>query len=549
MDLYEIRSALQRGTSIYDLQLRVTFYARVSTDKDEQLNSLQGQVSYYTDFIQNHSEWEYFPGYIDEGISGTSVQKRESFLRMIADAKAGKFDFIITKEISRFSRNTLDSIQYTQDLLAAGVGVYFQNDNINTLMPDAELRLTIMSSIAQDEVRKLSERVRFGFQRAIEKGVVLGNNSIWGYRKAEGKLIIEESEAFWIRKVFEMYANQNYGIRSICKWLEENGIYNHNGNRFSFTTVRNILRNPKYKGYYCGNKSHKYDYKLSGVKELLPEEWVVYRDEARVPPIVSEALWEKANEILTARGEEKKTKGGSGGNQRYSYSGKIYCLQDHQVFYRRVSRSQGKETELWRCRKYLADGKKGCDSPAIKTSALDEVVKKSIEMRIDQKEVVAQLYSIYLECVEKGSWKKELYLLQGEMKRLLQKKDRLLDLNLDSKINDDDFSERNDQYNHQISQIKEKMNRLMEEQKMYQNSSDLLLAVAEGTKKEFLFIDTIPKELIGEIVERITVGRNCDQLPEVFFYFYGEKEPVQAIYRNKQLQICNTKSVCYSSCT
>ena len=173
MDIYEIRSALQAGRSIYDLPLRVTYYARVSTEKDEQIHSLSAQVRYYSDFIKKCAAWTFVDGYVDEGLSGTSVRRRENFLRMIEDARQGRFDFIITKEISRFSRNTLDSIRYTQELLRCGVGVLFQSDNINTLVPDAELRLTIMSSIAQDEVRKISERVKFGFKRAIENGVVL----------------------------------------------------------------------------------------------------------------------------------------------------------------------------------------------------------------------------------------------------------------------------------------------------------------------------------------------------------------------------------------
>jgi len=117
----------------------------------------------------------------------------------------GKFDFIITKEISRFSRNTLDSIKYTQELLQNGVGVFFQADNINTLLPDSELRLTIMSSIAQDEVRKISERVKFGFKRSIEKGVVLGNSKIWGYKKDNGKLIIDKEQAEVVRLIFDLY--------------------------------------------------------------------------------------------------------------------------------------------------------------------------------------------------------------------------------------------------------------------------------------------------------------------------------------------------------
>ena len=188
MDIQQTR-ALMRTQSIYDIPLRVTFYARVSSDTDEQLNSLDNQVAYYEDFIRKVTAWTYLPGYVDEGISGISTKKRAHFNEMIADAREGLFDLVITKEISRFARNTLDSLQYTRELLRLGVGVFFQNDNINTLDEDAELRLTIMSSIAQDELRKLSSRVKFGHQQAIKSKVVLGNSRIFGYRKDDKRLV------------------------------------------------------------------------------------------------------------------------------------------------------------------------------------------------------------------------------------------------------------------------------------------------------------------------------------------------------------------------
>jgi DNA invertase Pin-like site-specific DNA recombinase len=208
MDLYETRNKLNLGETIYNLPLKVTFYARVSTDKYEQANSLKNQVEYFENLINGNKKWQYVNGYIDEGISGTSVNRRDSFLKMINDAKQQKFDFIITKEISRFSRNTLDSIKYTQELLSCGVGVLFQSDNINTLYPDAELRLTIMSSIAQEEVRKISERIKFGFKQAINNGRVLGNNAIWGYRKDDGRLVIDEDEAEIIRLIYNLYTGK-----------------------------------------------------------------------------------------------------------------------------------------------------------------------------------------------------------------------------------------------------------------------------------------------------------------------------------------------------
>ena len=194
MDIHTIRMML-KTRSVYDIPLRVTYYARVSSESDEQLNSLGNQIAYYEDLIRKNLTWTFVPGYIDEGLSGISTKKRENFNRMIDDAAMDKFDLVITKEISRFARNTLDSIQFTRQLLGYGVGVFFQNDNINTFDEDSELRLSIMSSIAQDELRKLSSRVKFGHQQAIKSNVVLGNSRIFGYTKADGRLVIDETEA------------------------------------------------------------------------------------------------------------------------------------------------------------------------------------------------------------------------------------------------------------------------------------------------------------------------------------------------------------------
>ena len=225
MDIHSIRQML-RMKSIYDIPLRVTYYARVSSESDEQLNSLGNQIGYYEEFIRKNSAWTFVPGYIDEGLSGISTKRRENFNRMVDDAEAGKFDLVITKEISRFARNTLDSIQYTRQLLNAGVGVFFQNDNINTFDEDSELRLSIMSSIAQDELRKLSSRVKFGHQQAIKQNVVLGNSRIFGYIKNDGRLVIDEEQAVMVRELFELYATDEYSMKQleILFWEKDTAI-------------------------------------------------------------------------------------------------------------------------------------------------------------------------------------------------------------------------------------------------------------------------------------------------------------------------------------
>ena len=169
MDIKKAREDLRKGKTIYDMPLKVVYYARVSTDKDDQLNSLENQQNYFEEMIAENKNWKFVRGYIDEGISGTAVKNRTQFLNMIEAASLGKIDLILTKEISRFSRNTVDSIKYTEYLLKQGTIVYFLSDNLNTIQEDAEFRLTIMSSLAQDEVRKLSERVKFGINRMIKE--------------------------------------------------------------------------------------------------------------------------------------------------------------------------------------------------------------------------------------------------------------------------------------------------------------------------------------------------------------------------------------------
>ena len=295
MNIYHVRQQL-RMKSIYDMNLRFVYYARVSSDKEEQKNSIVNQREYYEQFIKQNKNWKFCGGYVDDGISGMHAEKREEFQRMLSDARMGKFDFVITKEISRFARNTLDSIQYTRELLSCGVCVWFQNDNINTIDEDSEFRLTIMAGVAQDEIRKLSSRVRFGHAQAIKNGVVLGNSMLYGYDKKEGKLIINKEEAEMMRLIFKKYATGTWSTPKIEKLLYENGYRNHKGEKIDRGVIKNIIRNPKYKGLYAGGKVKIVDM-FTKKQEFLPEnEWNLFKDDGdRVPAIVSEDLWDRAN--------------------------------------------------------------------------------------------------------------------------------------------------------------------------------------------------------------------------------------------------------------
>ena len=430
MDILSIRTLL-RTKSIYDLPLRVTYYARVSSETDEQLNSLDNQISYYENLIRGNANWTFVPGYVDEGLSGISTKKRKHFNEMIHDAKDGLFDLIITKEISRFARNTLDSLQYTRELLGLGVGVFFQNDNINTLDEDAELRLTIMSSIAQDELRKLSSRVKFGHQQAIKSGVVLGNSRIFGYRKEGKRLVIDESQAPMVRELFRLYATGEYSMKQLETLFYEQGYRNYNGNKIAHSTLSGIISNPKYKGYYVGNKVRVVDMFTKKQKFLPPEEWVMFKDETGevVPAIVTEELWDKANEVLTRRSEDVKSRQGIC-NHANLLTGKMYCAHCGAAYYRRDSRSKdGRVNSKWVCSNKINNGADACPSFPIYEDEIKPILFDAFsETRVD----VEALIESYVEMFQSMQTDQETARQLEEQRRIIalaeQKKNKLLEL-------------------------------------------------------------------------------------------------------------------------
>lgn len=447
MDIHEIRQKI-KISSIYDIPMRVTFYARVSSEKDEQLNSLDNQISYYTDLIKSNKKWTYINGYIDEGISGISTQKRENFHQMIADAKIGMFDLIITKEISRFARNTLDSIKYTRELLNDGVGVFFQNDNINTLDEDSELRLTIMSGIAQDELRKLSSRIKFGHQQAIKNKVVIGNSRIFGYVKDNKKLVIEPNEAKMVRELFEFYATDKYSMKQIEDLFWQKGYRNLNGNKIAHSTMSNIISNPKYKGYYCGNKVKVIDMFTKKQKFLEPEEWVMFKDETGeiVPAIVTEELWDRANKVLAKRSRDVKSRQNKC-NHANLLTGKLFCMHCGKPYYRRESKDKcGNANSIWICSGKIKNGAASCPSFAIYESDIKPILLDVFQETAGSAEKYINEYiDLYKTIDEDNETAKAIAELDKTIAFETKKKQKLLDYNINGDISDKDFIKMNNE--------------------------------------------------------------------------------------------------------
>ena len=441
MDIHSVRSWL-KTKPLYDIPLRVTFYARVSSESDEQLNSLGNQIGYYEDLIQKNKAWTFVSGYIDEGLSAATTKKRENFHRMVEDAKSGLFDLIITKEITRFARNTLDSIQYTRELLSSGVGVFFQNDNINTFDEDSELRLTIMSGIAQDELRKLSSRVKFGHQQAIKNSVVLGNNRIFGYQKQSGRLVIDENEAPMVRELFCLYATGSYSMKQLETYFWEQGYRNHHGNKLAHTTMSGIISNPKYKGYYVGNKVKVVDLFTKKQKFLPPEDWVMFKDETGqiVPAIVSEEVWDQANAVLKKRSEDVKNRQGIC-NHANLLTGKLCCTHCGAAYYRRDSKDrQGNKNSKWVCSGKIKNGADACPSFHIYESEIRPLLLEVFQDGVENMEAWIQEYTeMYQSLCRSEDLNRRMDVLRSQIAVIEKKKQKLLTYNAMGELSDTDF--------------------------------------------------------------------------------------------------------------
>ena len=534
MDLYKIREEL-KSKSIYDLPLRVTYYARVSTDKYEQLNSLDNQVGHFEDLIKGNKNWIFVDGYIDEGISGSSTEKRDSFNRMIKDAKNKKFDLILTKEVSRFARDTLDSIKNTRELLADGIGVFFLSDNINTLLPDSELRLTIMASLAQDEIRKLSERVKFGYQRSIKNGRVLGNNDIWGYEKKDGKLVINEEEAKMVKRIFELYVSGKYGFHSIARILYKEGYKNRNGNELAYTTISYIIRNPKYKGYYCGNKSTVVDYKLKTIVKKDEEDWVMYKDNETVPPIVSEEIWELAQKIYNKRkdkvsGVDKKVY-----QNRYPFSAKIRCAEHNRSFHRKVYAYKTKDDEVvWLCPHNNRTKDDKCKTPVLYEKELFKILREQlIDFISNKKSIVYSLTKLYRENISLRDFDKEIAKKESDIAKVNKEKDKLLSHNVNDIISDKEFKQRNDICNVKISELEKEIEEIKNEQIKANNMEEEIM------KLEALLEDEIKcpsDEVLFDLLDEIVVYSSDDKKSVKLKIYLKIGKEIEADYINPKSQ-------------
>lgn len=447
--------------------IKVASYCRVSTDREDQANSFESQQRYFREYIDRHPEWELYEVYADEGITGTSTKKRTQFNRMINDAYLGRFKLIITKEVSRFSRNLLDTIAYTRELKALGIGVIFMNDGFNSLDPDSELRLSIMGSIAQEESRKTSCRVKWGQIRQMERGVVFGS-SMLGYDVCDGKLTIDPEGAEIVRLIFHKYGVEKKGTSVIARELREAGYKTYRGNPvWSGSHIVKILRNEKYVGDLVQKKTITTDY-LSHTKKYNRGEEEIITIKDHHAPIIDRDLWHTVQEELQRRNRNNNQSAGH--SNRYIFSGKMICgVCGARFVSRRKTRKSGTSYMRWCC--YTAatlganpvdvQGKlSGCDiGKAIRDDLAMEALTKVIRsIPVDYHWIIQNLTNIVHTsihaCEDPGD---DTQKLERQIQQTVMKKEAAIDAFVSGVITKEELQHMKDLYDESLASLHERL--------------------------------------------------------------------------------------------
>jgi DNA invertase Pin-like site-specific DNA recombinase len=366
------------GKTVHTVRkLRVAAYCRVSTEAEEQLNSFENQVSYYTAYINSREEYEMAGIYADEGISGTSTKKREDFKRMISDCEAGKIDLVIVKSISRFARNTQDCLTYARKLKNIGIGVFFEKENINTMDGAGELLFTILSSLAQEESRSISENCKWGIRKKFSDGKLhLNANRFLGYDKDEkGNLVINREQAETVRRIYAEFMD---GINPdvISKRLNEEGVPGCMGEpRWSCSTIWGVLSNEKYMGDAVLQKTFTSDF-LTKKTEKNNGQLVQYHVQDDHEAIIEKSYWEAVQmEIERRHGfmEEHGLRTMGRYTDEQPFSSRVICGACGNIFWRRTLTRGGKQIKVWMCgQRYRKKGVVGCASETVKETELHD---------------------------------------------------------------------------------------------------------------------------------------------------------------------------------
>lgn len=490
----------------------VVDYLRVSTDHEDQRNSLENQQKFFTHYISRHPEWNLVHTYVDEGITGTSTKKRKAFNQMIEDAKQGRFKLIITKEVSRFARNTLDSISYTRQLKALNIGVYFLLDDLNSLDEDAEYRLTMIASNAQEESHRTSRRVKWGMHSRMEQGFAFGNH-VFGYYLKKGVLTINEEEAEIVRLIFSLYL-EGKGINSIRKELEKRAILSPAGlKKWKNSSVQGMLQNEKYEGTLKQLKEITIDFlEHKRVKNDGREEFII--QENHHEPIVSKEVFQDVQKEIERRKNLKEDK--CKYSNRYCFSSKIFCVDCGATFQRRYWNCKHEQKNVvWQCKNNVYFGKRklnaygeisGCDSKGIHEDILKTQFLSVLNDIVDNKEqIIYNVQNTVREAISRlKDDTKQRKALESSIKKLESRRLKLIELFTDNAIDKEQFTTSNADYTRQIQDKRDQLQAMQESAERKEVLIDKMKAI-DKTIESIVKCEEFSDAVCAEILDHIDV--------------------------------------------
>ena len=447
-------SILSKG-NLLEKKLRVAAYARVSTDSDEQATSFYSQQKYYMDKILSNPNWSFTEIYADEGISGTQAIKRENFLRMIKDAKEGGIDLILTKSISRFARNTLDTIKYVRALKDCGVAILFEEENINTMDMSGELLLTVLSSVAQQESETIGSHVKLGLKMKVKRGELIGHGGCYGYHCdiKKGIFEINEKEAETVRFIFNSYL-EGYGTATIAKMLTNMKVPSPTGRKsWCDNTLLSMLRNEKYIGDVILGKTYTLD-SITHKKIRNKGEEDMYHFKDHHEPIIDKETFEKVNEILKTR--SSSTSPGTKFRKKFTFSGKFRCGLCGATY---IKKSLYKKNQAWDCNSVANKGRMYCKDSKLMH---DETIKKCfMEAYYLLTQEEGSALDAFMKKMEEAQRESEPYNVRDNIQDKLEQADnqmsKLIDLFVAGNINEEIFNKKQQQLMNKMEKLKTNM--------------------------------------------------------------------------------------------
>lgn len=504
--------------------MRVAVYARVSTEHEAQINALENQLEWYKIECSRHSDWEIVEVYVDQGITGTQAQKRPEFLRMMEDARKDKFDLIITREVSRFARNTVDALSYTRQMKAMGVDVLFINDSINTAADDGELRLSLMSSMAQDESRKISERVKAGQKISRERHILYGNGNILGFRRENGTYVPEPEQAETVRLIFQMYSSGKVGLQKIVAELYRLGRLDAGGHvSWDASKVRRVLHNATYKGCICYNKSHSDGYLTQKRIKNLDESSYIYV-KGDFEPLVSEEMWERCQQILASRSARVIDENGK--KHKYMrnttksvWTAKLRCScgagfiqlkwrvnRDGAVIHGFQCYRRTRRPSISYLQEHGLDLSISCQIKAISEWKLDLMAAKVFEhLTFDKGKTVKEVYKILSRCMaeEKTVRISRKAMLEKSIAKQRERLDKYIDLCADGIITKQELMERRKGLDNQIADLQSQYESVEQEDER-SGALDMKLISQKLDEWQRASKNDVDRELINSCVAQIT---------------------------------------------